>query len=478
MTTGYDNTLLGYNSGGSIVGGYNNTGIGKDTLSTVTSGYSNTAVGLSAVSGGAANTGVGVFSLNSVSGIWNTALGMNAGYSLTTENYGTFVGGRSGRYTTGGNNTLLGYESGQGTSGTSTFSNTTAVGYQALTALTTGTGNTAVGYQAGNTVTTGINNTILGYSAGGTNNSYTTLIGHDANADGNYGVAIGWLTKAGNFSTSVGTLAGGNSSTATYSVFVGDSAGRFNSGDRNVIIGRGAGYSSGTSSDSIFLGYEAGYNETGSNKLYIENSNSTTPLIYGEFDNDIVRVNGTVQVGDPSSTGFALPSTDGTEDQTLTTDGSGAVTWKAKAKYCQLLRSTAQTLTTNTVAWEDLLYDGETIDTWGFCNHTSGAISIASAGVYILHFSGEINNVQATNTRRVIKLRMTKNGALVAGTERGTYQRSGQADGDVSIRYIYNKTDSTNEVFRIQAQIDIADTNTGNNYYFDNGVFILETLST
>ena len=210
---------------------------------------------------------------------------------------------------------------------TITASNTTAVGYQALKALTTGAGNTAVGYQAGNTVTTGINNTILGYSAGGTNNSYTTLVGYDANANGNYGVAIGWLTRAGEFSTSIGTLAGANSSTATYNVYIGDTAGRFNNGHRNVFIGRNAGGNSSTASDSVFIGYRAGYNETSSNKLYIENSNSSTPLIYGEFDNDIVRVNGELQVGDPASTGFKLPTADGTANQVLQTNGSGVVSW-------------------------------------------------------------------------------------------------------------------------------------------------------
>jgi hypothetical protein len=40
------------------------------------------------------------------------------------------------------------------------------------------------------------------------------------------------------------------------------------------------------------LGWRAGYNETGSNKLYIANSDTTTPLIYGEFDNEILNVNG------------------------------------------------------------------------------------------------------------------------------------------------------------------------------------------
>jgi hypothetical protein len=35
------------------------------------------------------------------------------------------------------------------------------------------------------------------------------------------------------------------------------------------------------------LGILAGSQETGSNKLYIDNTNTTTPLIYGDFSSDL-----------------------------------------------------------------------------------------------------------------------------------------------------------------------------------------------
>lgn len=147
-------------------------------------------------------------------------------------------------------------------------------------------------------------------------------------------------------------------------------------------------------------------------------------------------------------------------------------------RYCQLLRSTAQTLTTTTVAWEDLLFDSETIDTISGGSHTAGTITLTTAGVYVFHFSGEFNNSMSVNVRRVIQVRLVNNGTAIAGTERGTYQRTDKADGDVSIRYIINKTDSTTEVIKVQAQIDQLDGSAGNYYYFDNGVFMVETFST
>jgi hypothetical protein len=325
-TTGTNNTVVGYSATPGTISS-NNIVIGYEAGNTNTTAYGNsTYIGYRAGRGFSGDDdqvvliGSNAGELNF--GAWAVGVGFQANYN--TSGYGIIgVGHQANRTNNGAYSISIGYQAGYGSGGenairigkqsgqTSTGTNTiaigaeslkistandiVAIGHQTLINLTTGTGNTALGYQAGLGLTTGINNTILGYSAGGTNNSYVTVIGYDANTDGNYGVAIGWLTKAGEFSTSIGTLAGGNSSGATYNVFIGDSAGRFNNGDRNVIIGKNAGYGSNNASDSIFIGYQAGYNETGSNKLYIENSDSTSPLIYGEFDNNLVRINGRLE---------------------------------------------------------------------------------------------------------------------------------------------------------------------------------------
>ena len=86
------------------------------------------------------------------------------------------------------------------------------------------------------------------------------------------------------------------------------------------------GYEAGQNNQAdgnIFLGYNAGKNETGSNKLYIENSSATSPLIYGEFDNDLLRINGTLNINNA----FSFPTTDGTNGEVLQTDGSGTLSW-------------------------------------------------------------------------------------------------------------------------------------------------------
>jgi len=69
-------------------------------------------------------------------------------------------------------------------------------------------------------------------------------------------------------------------------------------GDQNTVVGAYAGYGQNGSnySGNVFIGYSAGYHETSSNRLYIENSSDTLPLIYGEFDNKFVRINGDTEV--------------------------------------------------------------------------------------------------------------------------------------------------------------------------------------
>jgi hypothetical protein len=71
----------------------------------------------------------------------------------------------------------------------------------------------------------------------------------------------------------------------------------------------------------VFLGYHSGKNETGSNKLYIENSDSATPLIYGEFDTNNVKINGDLQL------------TTKTPASASDTGITGTITWDADYIY-------------------------------------------------------------------------------------------------------------------------------------------------
>ncbi len=65
-------------------------------------------------------------------------------------------------------------------------------------------------------------------------------------------------------------------------------------GQRNVAIGKDAGGGVTSGSYNVFIGYGAGDEvTTEDNRLYIANSGGI-PLIYGEFDNQLVKINGTL----------------------------------------------------------------------------------------------------------------------------------------------------------------------------------------
>jgi hypothetical protein len=78
---------------------------------------------------------------------------------------------------------------------------------------------------------------------------------------------------------------------AVYNTFIGNQAGFYiTNGNNNLALGFQAGYNNANGSGNVFIGNQAGYSETGSNKLYISNSSSVPPLIYGNFSTGTVAI--------------------------------------------------------------------------------------------------------------------------------------------------------------------------------------------
>ena len=127
-----------------------------------------------------------------------------------------------------------------------------------------------------------------------------------------------------NWNTGVGEGVLPVNSSGSYNTVVGDRGMQNNTeGSNNTAVGHKALFSNISGSGNIAIGNDAGYNEIGSNKLYIANSNDATPLIYGEFDNDLFRINGTLDINNA----FQFPTADGTSSQVLKTNGSGTLSW-------------------------------------------------------------------------------------------------------------------------------------------------------
>jgi hypothetical protein len=187
---------------------------------------------------GQQNTAVGYFSLrNLTGGSFNSAYGLYSMNDSISSSNNTAIGYESLRYNNGSQNTAIGFQSlqneGQSTGNTATYN--TANGYRAGRFISSGSFNTIFGATAMLNQTTGSGNTVGGYAA----------LGGDVNSSSTDNVALGYAAL------------------------------RLNS----------------SGSGNVALGYGAGENELGSNKLYIHNNNSSTPLIGGDFSTGEVIIN-------------------------------------------------------------------------------------------------------------------------------------------------------------------------------------------
>ena len=164
------------------------------------------------------------------------------------------------------------------------------LGYLALGENTNGHSNIALGNQTLSKITSGSNNLAIGANA-----LKSSVKGSSNIAIGN-NVLIKHTGDAGS-NVAIGSYSLQNSITGYENVLVGDFGAKNDiSGHCNVYLGYDVAFNS-TGSYNIFIGHKAGYNETGNNKLYIENSDSSTPLIGGDFSTNYVTVNGKLGVG-------------------------------------------------------------------------------------------------------------------------------------------------------------------------------------
>jgi len=201
-----------------------------------------------------------------------------------------------------------------------------------------GINNVFMGNYAGVLNEIGSDNIFLGFSAGNKNIHSSDNIfigsyaGYNTDSDDIYpygsmnvflGTKTGYSNLDGFDNVCIGNEAGESFTGSSQNVFIGGYSGnacttsrntlvgslsmyRNTTGNHNVTLGAETGYNNLSGSGNIFLGYQTGYNETGSNKLYIDNSNSSTPLIWGDFASDMLRFNGTVGVNATPSSSYGI----------------------------------------------------------------------------------------------------------------------------------------------------------------------------
>ena len=166
---------------------------------------------------------------------------------------------------------------------------------------TTPTGTESYGLNAG---TVGSSNSFFGSAAGAESfGSYNSFFGAKAglNNDSKFNVYIGYLSGLSSTesyeNTFLGASSGEGNSTGSANVYLGYNSGAKNSeGKTNTFVGAFSGVEN-SGSGNVFIGYRAGYEEGGDNQLYIENSDSSKPLILGNFHKDYLTFFAQVGIG-------------------------------------------------------------------------------------------------------------------------------------------------------------------------------------
>ena len=253
LSTGTENVAIGGSALANITSdAVRNVAFGQEAGNDITSGDLNVAVGYQALQSATTDqqhVAVGLGALNSTNEATsgdghngNVGIGSYAGYTNVTGRFQTFVGTHSGKYIIGGYNTSVGHQALEGVhlgGTTSDVQQCVAVGYNSMSAITTGDSNTAVGASSGSGITTGENNVCIGTSAGS------------------------GVTTASN-SIYVGYQSGTNSTTSDHSIFIGTTAGYGGTsstnltGNNNIGVGSSTGYYLTTGASNTMVGYAAG----------------------------------------------------------------------------------------------------------------------------------------------------------------------------------------------------------------------------
>ena len=288
--TGDNNVAIGAGAGYDITSGHSNVIVGKDAGVNITSGIKNTVVGHSALATATVTAGqdehvaIGHEALKDCTGDRNTAVGTNAMSAVANSD----------------NCVAVGYEALKSSGTTdSNIDASTAIGYKALTALTTGGNNTAVGKDALLSLTSGDHNCSFGIGA-----LATEELGQNS-------IAIG--------------------STALYTQEAGSETGM-----NNIGIGRNALYNNVTGAKNIAIGTSVGATGTnnfvnGNNNVFIGDSTTgskaapTNQIVIGEGvtgNQDYGTVIGNVGMFQFASKQYTAHQSDG-EDLKSASGGEG-----------------------------------------------------------------------------------------------------------------------------------------------------------
>ncbi|MBC7524943.1 MAG: hypothetical protein H7239_10955 [Flavobacterium sp.] len=274
----------------------------------------------------------------------------------------------------------------------STGNNNTTTGDQSMFSNTTGSDNVAFGTGALYSSQFGVCNVAIGRNALTSTNGLT-------GTEGSNNTGIGYLSMRSNTKGAFNSAVGRES---LYTNLL---------GNNNTSVGYQSGFLA-TGNNNVFIGNTAGYSETGNNKLYIENSNAdaVNALVYGEFDTKILRTNGTLQIGNPATSGYVMPNTRGTLGQVLQTNATGIVSWQTPINSYSVVRTNigANQNLTNT-GWQKINFNVSVFDTNSEFSVSSNRFIALRNGYYEINAGFHTDN-QSNN--QFYSIGVYKNGSL------------------------------------------------------------------
>ena len=417
---------IGNDPSSSTDGANYNIAVGTTALDAVTTGYSNTAIGYNALTENLSanrNTAVGSNALKSnTTGIANVAVGSSALERNTTANRNTAVGHASSYLLNSGqNNVSMGYESSKN--------------------MTSANNNVIIGSGANPSADTGTSNQVaIGYGVTGVANNSITL--------GNSDVTAVYMAQDEG-ATVYGAIFKGSTSIQTPLI-------EYTDGDDALTIADGGAL---TTSGNLSVG--------GSNNelRFYEGSN------YVGFEAPSLSAD---QV-------WSLPTADGSANQVLKTDGSGALAWTDVSATIVTVSDNENTSETNALVFTsggdvdggsmglesdgDATYNPSTgvIGSTGF----SGATVLASTSVDITGSAGLIleNDEKITNS---IDGTVLINGVVAGGTGSAAGVFASNGDNDITIKTGNSNTGTITITDGANENISIAPNGTGKTDFNDS----------
>lgn len=238
---------------------------------------------------------------NNITPYRTVSIGVAAGID---GNDATYIGCQAGKDNVASGNVFIGYKSGSSLVPTVPLNNynNVAIGKQAGESSTgLFRNNLLLGIKAGSGMTNSYDNVMLGgvagYSSEGHSNSF---IGGNSggSSTGNENTFFGYRSGESsivNSSIAIGSHSA-NGSTGNENLYIGYKAGINHTGDNNIHIGVGSGnaLNQTTGNDNVFIGNLVSIPHSNlDNILAIDNTNTQTPLIFGNFQTNKVGINTT-----------------------------------------------------------------------------------------------------------------------------------------------------------------------------------------